>query len=139
MRLGSLLGSALVAGLVSSCGGGGGNAGGGTNANNNPTSPNPSAPTSAIAIGDYYFSPAVDTVKAGTMVTWTNGGTYAHTATDDGGTWDSGQLSTPGGGGAYGGGTAGGSYTLTFGTAGTFTYHCANHPTQMKGTIVVTP
>ena len=139
MRIGSLLSSALVAGVVFGCGGGGADAGG-TNASNNPTSPNPSAPTSAVAIGDYYFSPAADTIKAGTIVTWTNGGSVAHTATDDGGTWYSGQLSSPGGGGAYGGGgAAGASYTLTFNTAGTFTYHCANHPTLMKGTIVVTP
>ena len=137
MRLVSL-GGTLVAVLAVGCGGGG-NASGGTNANNNPTSPTPSAPSSSITIVEYAFTPAADTVKAGTIVTWTNNGTIAHTATDDGGTWDSGQISSPSGGGLYGGGSAGGSYTLTFSTPGTFTYHCANHPTQMKGTIVVTP
>jgi len=80
-------------------------------------------------------------VKAGTQVTWMNNGRVAHTATADGGAFDSGQLSAASGGGGYGGygGTSAGSYSYTFSTAGTFAYHCANHPTQMKGIVIVTP
>jgi hypothetical protein len=61
-------------------------------------------------------------------VKWTNNDAVAHTTTSDGGTWNSGQLLAASGGGAYGGTSAGGSYQYTFNSAGTFTYHRANHP-----------
>ena len=41
-------------------------------------------------------------------------------------------------GGGYGMPTAGGSYAVSFPTAGTYTYHCANHA-QMTGTVTVVP
>jgi len=92
----------------------------------------------SVTIQDLSFSPSTVTISAGTTVTWTNNGPSAHTATSDSGLWDSGQLSGPSDGGAYGGGGSGGNYQHTFASAGTFTYHCANH-TQMTGTITVTP
>jgi plastocyanin len=79
----------------------------------------------AVAIVDFAFQPASLEVPAGTTVTWTNGGAAPHTVTADDGAFDSGQLAP------------GASFSQTFDTAGTFTYHCEIHP-QMTGTIVVT-
>ena len=132
--LSAALASAAALGLAG-CGGGssyttgttgGGGGGGGMNGN-----------VASVAIVDYGFSPDTITVKVGTTITWSNTGAVAHTSTSDGGLWDSGQLASPTGGGAYGG-SAGGSFAHTFGAAGTFSYHCANH-TTMTGAVVVTP
>jgi plastocyanin len=57
-------------------------------------------------------------------VTTTNADAATHTWTADDGSWDSGSLAN------------GASSTHTFGSAGTFAYHCAIHP-SMKGTVVV--
>ena len=96
-----------------------------------------------VTIQDFSFSPAAVTVKVGTPVRWTNNGPSAHTATSNSGTWDSGQLSSPTSGGPYGGGSAGGTYQYTFTAAGTYAYHCSNHPPSVypafTGTITVTP
>ncbi len=92
-----------------------------------------------VSIVDFYYSPTPLTVKVGTSVEWSNTGGVAHTVTADDGSFASGQLASPTGGGAYGGGSAGGSYSRVFSTAGTFTYHCSNHPTTMMGTVTVTP
>ncbi len=98
-----------------------------------------------VTIQDYSFSPAALPVKVGTTVQWTNNGPSPHTTTSDLGTWDSGQLSAPTSGGGYGGGSAGGTYRYTFTAAGTYGYHCANHPPSLPqyagftGTITVTP
>ncbi len=91
-----------------------------------------------VSIVDYAFSPQSLSVKVGTTVTWTNTGSVAHTSTSDTGMWNSGQLAGATAGGPYGGGSAGASYSFAFQTAGTYTYHCANH-TNMTGTITVTP
>ncbi len=96
-----------------------------------------------VTIQDFSFSPAAVTVKVGTTVKWTNNGPSAHTATSNTGTWDSGQVSGPTSGGGYGGGSAGGTYQHTFMAAGTYDYHCSNHPPSLNpgftGTIMVTP
>jgi plastocyanin len=118
---GSLL---LIA--ATACGSGGGT----------PTSVTPG--TVAVSILDYSFSPSGVTIKVGATVRWTNIGGTAHTATSDGGIFNSGQLASPSGGSYGGTGTPGGSYQTTFATTGTFGYHCANH-TYMTGTITVTP
>src|SRR5207245_11006189 len=94
-----------------------------------PPSAPPPAPTQqgravAVTIADFEFRPATLNVGVGATVTWTNDGPSAHTATSDSGMWDTGRLNRG----------QSGSYTFT--TAGTFTYHCAIHPT-MHGTIVV--
>lgn len=105
----------------------------------NSTSPGSSVVGATIQ--DFSFSPAALTVKVGTVVKWTNNGPSAHTTTSDMGTWDSGQLSGPTSGGGYGGGSAGGSYEYTFPAAGTYAYHCTNHPPSLypgfTGTITV--
>jgi plastocyanin len=72
------------------------------------------------------FIPAIDTVAAGTTVSSKNNDGFAHTATSDGGSWDTGNIA----GGATG--------TATFTTAGTYAYHCTYHSSMgMKGTIIV--
>ena len=96
-----------------------------------------------VTIQDFSFSPAAVTVMVGTTVKWTNNGPSAHTTTSNTGTWDSGQLSSPTSGGGYGGGSPGGTYQHTFMAAGTYDYHCSNHPPSLypgfTGTITVTP
>jgi len=83
-----------------------------------------SAPVS-VDISNFAFSPATVTVKKGTTITWTNRDTAPHTVTGNNGGPSSQQLSQ------------GMSYSYTFATTGTFSYHCAVHPT-MHGTVVVT-
>jgi plastocyanin len=79
----------------------------------------------AVTIVDFAFQPASLEIPAGTTMTWTNSGAATHTATADNGAFDSGRLAP------------GASFSQTFNSAGTFTYHCEIHP-QMTGTIVVT-
>ncbi len=78
----------------------------------------------SVSISGFAFVPAVDTVKAGTTVTWTNQDAVAHTVTADDGTFGSAHLGN------------GVTFARAFNTAGTFTYHCAIHP-SMHGTVVV--
>ena len=76
------------------------------------------------------FIPDPVTVEVGAIITWANTDTAAHTATAgsaaDGpsGVWDSSLI------------MAGGSYSYTADTAGTFDYFCMVHP-WMEGTIIV--
>ncbi len=126
------------------CGGGGSSyptsSSGTGGSNGTPPPPPPTTSTTAsITIADYSFTPDSISIKSGTTVIWTNTGAVAHTATADDGSFDSGQLAGSSGGGGYGGGSSGGTYSTTFAMAGTFAYHCTNHPTQMKAKIVVTP
>jgi plastocyanin len=79
----------------------------------------------AVNIVDFAFDPAAVEVPVGGTVTWTNGGGAPHTATADDGSFDSRRLQP------------GESFSQTFGTAGTFPYHCDIHP-QMTGTVTVT-
>ena len=98
-----------------------------------PTTAPTEAPTAtastsgnSVAIAGFAFSPQSLTVKVGTTVTWTNNDGVAHTVTsDDGKTFDSGQLAP------------GKTFSFTFTKAGTYTYHCSNHPATMKATIIV--
>jgi plastocyanin len=64
------------------------------------------------------------TISTGTTVKWTNSDNMSHTSTSNTGVWDSGQIS------------AGTSYSYTFRSAGTYPYHCSNHP-GMAGVIIV--
>jgi plastocyanin len=95
-----------------------------------PAAPAAKAPAAAVThasvpIADFKFMPAAVHVKVGGRVTWANRDTSAHTATaDQGPTFDTGTLKQ------------GKRKTLTFATAGTFTYHCAFHA-FMKGTVTV--
>jgi plastocyanin len=84
-----------------------------------------------VTIQDFTFSPASVTIKVGAAVQWTNHGPSTHTATSDTDVWDSGQLSP-----------SNGQFQMTFTQAGTFPYHCTNHPPSrypnFTGTVTVT-
>jgi len=73
----------------------------------------------SVSIVDFAFNSASLTVAVGDTVTWTNTGKTAHTSTADNGAWDSGTLQP------------GASFSHTFTTAGTFSYHCNIHPFMM--------
>ena len=77
-----------------------------------------------IDIVDFAFSGGSITVEAGTTVTWVNQGAVNHTATGNGGSFDTGTIAP------------GGSGSITFNNPGTFGYFCAIHP-NMTGTITV--
>lgn len=80
----------------------------------------------AVTILNFRFTPPQMTVPVGTTIRWTNQDGPTHTVTSDtAGIFDSGNLATNT------------SFSFTFTTPGTFTYHCAIHPTMM-GSIVVT-
>ena len=93
-----------------------------------PAAGSPAAPAggaTAVAIKDFAFNPATNSVPTGSKVTWTNNDTAAHTVTFDDGSADSGNIAP------------GSIFDHTFATAGTFAYHCTIH-SQMKGAVTVT-
>jgi len=71
------------------------------------------------------FSPKPIQITVGSTVTWTNGTAPTHTATSDTAAWGTGNIAP--------GAT---SSAISFPTAGTFTYHCAIHP-SMTGSVIV--
>jgi hypothetical protein len=77
-----------------------------------------------VTIKDFVYSPETISVKAGDTVTWTNQDTAPHSATGNGGSFDTG---------TFGKGKSG---SHTFDKAGTFAYICSVHP-NMKGTVKV--
>jgi plastocyanin len=79
-----------------------------------------------VKVVGFAFAPQTVTVAVGDTVTWTNGDNVTHTATADGGSFDTGSIA---------GGTR--SAGVTFNTAGTFAYHCRIHA-SMHGTVAVT-
>jgi plastocyanin len=85
----------------------------------------PSDGNSTFNIHNMAF-PAKITVKKGTTVKWFNQDGVAHTVTsDDGTTFDSGNLA------------AGATFSYTATTVGTFPYHCELH-SNMTGILEVT-
>ena len=76
-------------------------------------------------IVDFAFSPGELSIKIGSTVTWRNSGEAPHTVTADDGSFDSDMIA------------AGGSWSRTFESAGTFAYVCAFHP-DMAGVVTVT-
>ena len=72
------------------------------------------------------YEPASLSVTAGSTVTWVNAGSTAITVTSPDGLFDSETVA------------AGGSFSYTFDTPGTFRYFCVPYP-HMKGVITVTP
>lgn len=85
----------------------------------------------SVTIQNFVFSPPNLTVDRGTTVTWNNKDTVNHQVTSD-----DPALNAKGMGFSSPVIPAGGTYTVMFGTPGTFTYHCNLHP-LMKGTIIV--
>lgn len=80
------------------------------------------------------FNPSNLTISHGTTVTWKNGDAVNHQVASAIGSTDTYNSSFI---------AAGGTYSHTFATAGTFTYYCTIHgvdgspPTGMRGTITV--
>ena len=94
-----------------------------------PTTPGPKGGpgTNEVWIQGMAFTPATITVAAGTTIKWTNKDGVAHTVTNDSGsteTFDSGSMAE------------GATFTHTFNTSGSFSYHCTYHA-GMKATVVV--
>jgi plastocyanin len=81
-------------------------------------------PSNDVTIQGSAFSPSNLTVKVGDTVKWTNNDKIDHTVTSDTGVFNSGNIAN------------GATFSFTFSTAGTYSYHCSIH-TFMKGTIVV--
>ncbi|HEY8636812.1 MAG TPA: cupredoxin domain-containing protein [Candidatus Limnocylindrales bacterium] len=79
----------------------------------------------AVKIIDFAFQPSDVTATTGQVIAFSNTGTTGHTATLDGGGCATSTID------------AGKSDGLVFSVAGTYKFHCAIHPTQMTGTIVV--
>jgi plastocyanin len=73
------------------------------------------------------FSPASATVKVGQTVAWTNSDSITHEPVQDAGVFDAGNIA---------GGQTSAPIKMT--TAGTFSYHCAIHP-SMVGVLTVNP
>jgi plastocyanin len=82
-------------------------------------------PTVTVGVYDNYFQEKAITIAAGTTVQWTNYGQHAHTVTSDTALWDSVKLGPND------------LYGRTFAIPGTYEYHCAIHPAEMRGIIVV--
>lgn len=89
-----------------------------------PQSASVSIPSGASVLGDRAYVPAELTVAAGTTVTWTNTDSTSHTTTSDAPGFDSGIVGSSR------------TFSFVFQNAGTFSYHCAIHP-SMVGTVVV--
>lgn len=96
------------------------------------------APAGSIMVGNIFFrsghngtqNPAVDTVAAGTTVTWTWTGTGGtpHSVRSEGSPGFTSSATLTGNGQTY---------TMTFDTPGTYQYDCIVHGSAMTGTLVV--
>lgn len=108
--------------------GGSGNTGGGNTGGGNTGGSTKGA--YKVSMQNMSFSPSAITVTAGSMVTWTNNDSYAHTVTSGtpnhpDGKFDSGAISS------------GGTYSYTFSAKGTYNYYCRYHSSMMSGTVTV--
>lgn len=82
-----------------------------------------------VTLKNFSFTPKTVRVKAGATVTWKSA-EGSHTVASDNGAFNSPTLN------------AGQSFSFTFGTPGTYPYHCAFHGSSgghdMAGTVIVT-
>lgn len=113
--------------------------GSGSSTSNGVTDPGPVPPpvtgsTTSLSVTNNKFTPARDSVAAGARLTWTwssctgdgyGGSTCASHSVqfDDGGPSSDIQSS--------------GTFSRTFDSAGSYTYHCAVHGAAMAGTVIV--
>ena len=123
MKISLALG-ALVLGVSFGCGG---------SSSSSAVAPSPTPSTQGTAVSIVAGASAMTTsayapnpvsLAVGGTVMWINNDNTTHTSTSDGGVWNSGSIAP------------GGTYSQTFATAGTYTYHCTIHP-GMVGTITV--
>jgi plastocyanin len=95
--------------------------------------PGPQVPAADVTIeivannGSSSYAPSPTTVLIGKTVAWHNAHSMTHTATADGGAFNTGNLAP---------GATSQPFTVT--TAGSFPYHCGLHP-SMVGTLTVVP
>jgi plastocyanin len=101
--------------LLAACGGSGQSSGSGQSAGGGAR---------AVSIKDFAYAPPSMTVGKGTSVVFMNEDTTEHTATADGGAFDTGSIGK------------GQTKTVTLQETGTFSYVCTFHP-FMHGTITV--
>jgi hypothetical protein len=78
-----------------------------------------------VDIKGFSFQPNSITVQVGTSVTWVNHDSVDHTITLDDGKFDSGNMKS------------GSEFKFAFSQPGTYSYHCAIHP-SMIGVVTVT-
>ena len=95
-----------------------------TTTSSSGTQSSPVQTASNISIKNFSFTPSSPSLKAGTLVTWTNNDTALHTITSDDGLFSSQNLTT------------GQSYSYLFNTPGVYNYHCSIHP-AMKASITI--
>lgn len=121
----------LLIGLLTGCGGSGSSNGGNVYATGGPASvvtPKTTAVHRTVDIvgqgSKYAFQPRTITIKAGTILTWTNQTGVPHTVTFEGNGLPSVKVQ-PGKG-----------VSATFTRGGTFGYHCTIHP-YMHGAVIV--
>jgi len=86
--------------------------------------------TTAITVGNDFYSPTPDTVAPGATVTWT----WATPSNGHTVNWDSGPGTLPANSGAT---QTSGTYSATLTAPGTYHYHCAVHGAAMSGVLVV--
>jgi plastocyanin len=103
----------------------------GCGSSSTPTTPSgsTSGPTVSIVAGasgmtTTAYNPNPIVVSRGMTVTWVNNDSITHTSNSDTNAWTSGNIAP------------GGSFSETFQSTGSFTYHCAIHP-NMVGTVTV--
>jgi len=103
----------------------------GSDSNSNTTSPSTPTTTPDVTInilgdnGAQSYAPNPATARVGQTVAWMNTDAITHTATQDGGIFQTGNIAA---------GTT--STPIMMNTAGTFTYHCTIHP-GMVATLTV--
>ncbi len=90
-----------------------------------PTIQPVSAAPANVSIANMAFNFSSIIVQKGATVTWTNNDSVPHTVTSDNSDFTSPTLSP------------GQTYSRVFSDIGTFSYHCAIHP-SMRGSITVT-
>ena len=127
-------GAALVALLITGCGGD-------DNNDTKSSAPAPAATPTAtqqetvpavvkVSIGDNFYKPKAVTIRRGQSISWRNEGAVAHTVTSDSDStvkFDSGTVDPRG------------AYALKPTTAGKLTYYCTIHgKAVMSGTVTVT-
>lgn len=127
MRRPIVIGGIALALLAAGCGSSGGGSSGTSAAP--ASSGGSSGPVTKIDMKNIQFNPKTITVPKGTTVEWVNEDSVSHDVNKDSG---------PGPDFSSGSGNIGngGTYKVTFDTAGTIKYECTVHP-GMTGTIVV--
>ncbi|HZM49801.1 MAG TPA: hypothetical protein VFE68_04895 [Vicinamibacteria bacterium] len=123
----------ILAALGPSCGGGGSSPSAPANPTTTTTTVPPvtAAPDLVISIlgdqGGMSFSPATGTLRVGQTVAWRNTDTDLHTATQNSGGFNTGNITR---------GSTSAPIAMT--AAGSFPYHCSLHP-GMVGSLTVNP